>query len=248
MKTEKPSRPLQCVGHRGAKGYRPENTLSSVRKALELGARYIEIDVYHIEDKLAVFHDNRLERTTNGVGYLTEQSFDALRTLNAGNGERIPTLLEVCQLVDRKACLNIELKGPNTAKPVLRLINRLVKQGWHKQAFLVSSFDHRQLEQMRNLDEQILLGALINGLLVDDARFAHDLGAYSVHPSLEFIDQRFVEDAHAKGIKVYPYTVNHPEDIEKMYQLGVDGVFTDFPDRVLQNYPQTECSTRWNVD
>ena len=141
--------------------------------------------------------------------------------------------------------LILSSRGPNTAEPVLDLITRLLKQGWPKQAFLVSSFDHRQLEQMRKLDKHILLGALINGLLVDDATFAQKLGAYSVHPSIEFIDQRFVDDAQAKGIKVYPYTVNHPEDIDKMYQLGVDGVFTDYPDRVVDSYPQGEYTRHW---
>ena len=105
------SRPMLCIGHRGAKGYRPENTLSSVAKALEQGARYIEVDVYYVDRELLVFHDNRLERTTDGEGYLMEKTLATLRALDAGDGERIPTLLEVCQLVEGRACLNIELKG-----------------------------------------------------------------------------------------------------------------------------------------
>ena len=145
---------MRCIGHRGAKGYLPENTLGSIRKALDLGARYIEIDIYNIEGNLAVFHDFRLERTSNGEGYLQDQKFDYLRTLDAGNGERIPTLLEVCQEIKGKACLNIELKGPNTAEPVAALIKQLVTEGWSKNTFLVSSFDHRQL------NSQVVVGKM----------------------------------------------------------------------------------------
>ena len=236
---------MRCIGHRGAKGYFPENTLGSIRKALDLGARYIEIDVYNIEGNLAVFHDFRLERTSNGEGYLQAQKFDYLRTLDAGNGERIPTLLEVCQAIKDKACLNIELKGPNTAEPVAALIKQLVTEGWSKSTFLVSSFDHRQLKQMRYLDREVLLGALMCAMPVDDTKFAQDLSAFSVHPSIEFIDQRYVDDAHARGLKVFAYTVNHPEDIDKICALGVDGVFTDFPDRVLDKIPQPEFDNLW---
>lgn len=75
-------------------------------------------------------------------------------------------------------------------------------------------------------------------LLVDDAKFAEDLDAFSVHPSLDFVDQRFVDDAHTRGLQVYVYTANLPEDIAKMHQLGIDGVFTDFPERVVENYAQ----------
>lgn len=235
------------IGHRGAKGYLPENTLGSVRKALDLGARFVEIDVYHIEGNLAVFHDDRLERTTGSEGYIYEQSFEYLRTLDAGNGEGIPTLLEVCREIDNKACLNIELKGPNTAGPVVEVINYFVQQGWDKNAFLVSSFDHRQLQDLQKLDDEILLGALMCGLPVDDAKYAQDLGAFSVHPSIDFLDQRFMDDAHARGLKVFVYTVNHPEDIKKMYRLGVDGVFTDYLDRVLKGYSQGEFANSWLV-
>ncbi|HSM75102.1 MAG TPA: glycerophosphodiester phosphodiesterase [Desulfobacterales bacterium] len=236
---------LLCIGHRGACAHAPENTLASVRKALELGAPCLEIDVYHVDRHLVVFHDDRLERTTNGTGYLLEQRFETLRTLDAGCGERIPTLEEVFETVDRRAGVNIELKGPATARPVVGLLAELRRGGWPDELILVSSFDHRQLAEVRRLDPGIRIGALIVGLPVDDAAFAAALGAYSVHLSLEFIDRRFVADAHARGLQVFVFTVNHPEDIRKMAQLGVDGVFTDFPERVLGLYPQTRPPLGW---
>ena len=225
-----------CIGHRGAMGHEPENTLSSIRKALELGCPCVEVDVYNVDGHLVVFHDERLERTTNGVGYIVEQSFDYLRSLDAGNDQPIPTLEEICQAIDTRAHLIVELKGTNTAAPVVDLIAHLTEAGWERDAFLVSSFNHRQLLDVRQLNRDIKLGATIAGLLVDDAKFAQDLGAFSVHAALEFVDRRFVEDAHSRNLKVYIYTVNHPEDIDRMHTLRVDGVFTDYPERVLEKY------------
>jgi len=237
---------LLCIGHRGAMGHEPENTLRSIRKAMELGAWYVEVDVHNVDGHLVVFHDDRLERTTNGTGYLCEQSFTVLRSLDAGGGQRIPTLEEVCEVIDAKASLNIELKGPHTAAPVARLISTLIDNGWQKDAILVSSFNHRELVEMKRLNREVKLGALICGLLVDDAKFAEDLGAYSVHPSLDFVDQRFVDDAHTRGLKVYIYAVDHPQDIRRMHQLGVDGVFTGYPERVLDHYAQGNGVAGWS--
>lgn len=229
---------LLCIGHRGAMGHAPENTLRSIHKALELGVLCMELDVYYVDGRIVVFHDDRLERTTDGTGYICEKSFAYLRSLDAGEGQQIPTLEEVCDVIDSQVCLNIELKGAETAAPVARLITKLVDDGWDKEKFLVSSFHHQALLEMKRLYPDIKLGALIRGIPVDGAKFAEDLGAFSVHPALDFVNQQFVDDAHARGLKVFVYGVDHPEDIAKMQLLGVDGVFTGFPERVLENYAQ----------
>lgn len=226
---------LLCIGHRGAMGHAPENTLLSFKKALELGAPCVEADVYHVDGNLVVFHDDRLERTTDGSGYLLDHDFDTLRSLDAGDGERIPTLGEVFETVDLRAGVNIELKGPDTARPVVDFVSALRKEGWRDDLILVSSFNHRELEEVRRIDPRIRLGALMVGLPVDDAAFAAALGAYSVHLSLEFIDRRFVDDAHSRGLRVFVFTVNYPDDIRRMEGLGVDGVFTNYPERVLSH-------------
>lgn len=237
---------LLCIGHRGAMGHKPENTLASIYKALELGALYIEIDVQSVAGHLLVFHDTRLERTTNGSGYLRERPFDYIRSLDAGGGQKIPTLEEACAAVFSRACINIELKGTGTAAPVSELINELIRKGWNQDAILVSSFDHRELLKIKRHLQNIKLGALIYGVPVDHARFAEDLGAFSVHPALDFVDQRFIDDAHYRNLKVFVYTVNHPEDIARSHQLGADGVFTSFPERVLRDYAQGDISNGWN--
>ena len=236
---------LLCIGHRGAMGHAPENTLASFRKALELGVPCVELDVQNVDGNLVVFHDDRLERTTDGKGYLATHSFEQLRTLDAGTGEKIPTLTEVFDLINKRAGVNIELKGPNTARPVAKFIAGLRQQGWHDNLILVSSFNHRELETIKQLDPTIKLGALFVGLPVDDAEFAVRLGAYSVNPSLEFVDRRFVNYAHSHGLRVFVFTVNHPEDISRMRELGVDGVFTNFPERVLQNQEDQSQMIGW---
>jgi len=99
---------------------------------------------------------------------------------------------------------------------------------------------------MRRLKEDIKLGALVRRLPADDSRFAQDLGAFSVHPSLEFVNRRFVDDAHSRNLKVYVYTVNHPEDIIRIHDLGVDGVFTNYTERVRDRYSQGDRTNRWS--
>lgn len=227
-------------------GHAPENTLASIRKALELGVPCIEVDVYHVEGHLVVFHDDRLERTTNGSGYLCEQSFEYIRSLDAGDGEKIPTLEEVCEVVNLQSGLNIELKGSGAAGPVVELISNLRTHGWSEDLVLVSSFNRRELEEVRRLDERIKLGVLIGGPPADDVTFAENLKAYSIHPSLEFIDRGFVEDAHSRSLRVFVYTVNHLSDIQRMEQLGVDGVFTDFPERVLGSSKSAKITIGWS--
>lgn len=236
---------LLCIGHRGAMGHEPENTLSSVRKALQMGVRCIEIDVYYVEDQLVVFHDDRLERTTNGRGLLCEQSFDYLRSLDAGHGQKIPTLEEVCEIIKTRACINIELKGPHTAEPVARLISRLIENGWDIAEFLVSSFNYAELRKIKPLLPAIKLGVLIEGRPLDSFKISEELGAFSVNPAVEYVNQQFVDDAHARNLKVFVYTVDNIEDISRMYHLGVDGVFTGFPEKVIENYSQLDPAKDW---
>ena len=226
---------LLCIGHRGAMGHAPENTLLSFKRALELGAACVEADVYHVDGNLVVFHDDRLERTTNGSGYLLDHDFDTLRALDAGDGERIPTLEELFETVDLKAGVNIELKGPDTARPVVEFIAARRQYGWRDDLILVSSFNHSRLEAVHGRDPRIRLGVLIEGPPGDAAAVAAALGAYSVHLSLAFMERGVVQDAHSRGLRVFVFTVNDPDDIRRMAALGVDGVFTNYPERVLQH-------------
>jgi len=212
---------------------------------MELGAPCIEIDVYWVDGHLVVFHDDRLERTTNGTGLISKMSFEALRSLDAGKGERIPTLEEVCELVGGKAGINIELKGLGTAEPVAQLISSLVENGWDKRVILVSSFRHQELSNMRQLDADIQLGIITKIETPGMLDFAESIGAFSINPAYQFLHPLFVKDAHARGIRIFAYTVNEPNDIDRMHAMGIDGVFTNYPERVLEHYAQGDGMRFW---
>ena len=234
-----------CIGHRGTKGLAPENTLLSVRKALELGVSCVEIDVYLVEGHLIVFHDDMLERTTDGKGNVMEQSFEGLRGLDAGEGQQIPTLEEIFGLVNKRVGINIELKGPATAQPVVDFIARYKKAGWTYDMLLVSSFNHRELKKVKALDPHLKLGFLISDIPADKALSFADMGAFSVHPSIKVVTADFVKDAHARGLRVYVFTVNGKRDIIKAVEMGVDGVFTDYPDRVFKQIGAGDLNKRF---
>jgi glycerophosphoryl diester phosphodiesterase len=222
-----------AIGHRGAAGYEPENTLRSIRKALELDVPWIEIDVYFVDGRLIVFHDDELDRTTNGTGSVQEQTFAYLRTLDAGKGEQIPTLEEVLDTVDHKAGVNIELKGKATAEPVVEVIRHYIQnKGWTYDSFLVSSFDHPQILEAKRLDPAVRIGVLIDARPIFRATIAEKMDAYSINLDRRFVTRRLVKDAHRRGLKVFVYTVNEINDFQRMIAIGVDGVFSDYPDRV----------------
>ena len=222
------------IGHRGAMGYAPENTLKSFKKALELNIDAIELDVYICKSgELVLIHDDKIDRTTNGKGYVIEKTLDELKTLDAGNGEKVPLLHEALDIINKQVKINIELKGTNTAKPVNDLIEEYVKnKGWKYEHFLISSFNHYELKKFNELNPNIEIGALITGIPIGFAEFAEKVNAKYVNLSMEFINQDFVNDAHKRGLKVYVWTVNNIDDIERMKALNVDGIFSNFPDRI----------------
>jgi len=226
---------LLCFAHRGASGHEPENTLSAVEKAIDLGADWIEVDVYAVERELIVIHDERLDRTTNGTGLVMDTTLEYLRSLDAGKGQRVPTLREVFDCVDRRAGINVELKGSETAGLVVSLINEYVTAWkWCSDQFIVSSFHRRELGKVKKLDPDIRIGIVIGGFHRPYKKFVTQFITYSVHPRIDFVNADFVRSAHERGLKVFVYTVNHPEDIARMAAVGVDGIFTDFPERVVR--------------
>lgn len=220
---------MLAIGHRGACGYQPENTLASFRHAARLGCPWVELDVYFVQGQLIVIHDDDLARTTNGTGLVMDSSFDYLRSLDAGNGEQIPTLQEVLDLADSQMNINVELKGPGTAEPVSELLTEACRQQWHREQFLISSFKH---DELARANPEFRRGALF-GRPVDMISRSKQLGAYSINVSLRMVDPDLVDLAHQAKLQIYVYTVNERQDIQRLRSWGVDGVFSDFPDRVM---------------
>lgn len=220
-------------GHQGAPGYAPENTLKSFEEAIRRGADWLELDVHQADGELLVIHDYRLDRTTNGKGILYHQSIESIHRLDAGQGEKIPFLAEVFDLVNRRKGINIELKSAATAAAVMNLIDHYIThQHWSLEQFMISSFNHFELKTVRERNPAIQIGVLMYGVPLDFDRIMEKIRPHSINISIEFISPEIVDLIHKKNLKVYVYTVNFTDDVQWMLDLGVDGVFTDYPDRV----------------
>ncbi|MFT4993320.1 MAG: glycerophosphoryl diester phosphodiesterase [Paraglaciecola sp.] len=223
---------MLIFAHRGASADAPENTLLAIEEALTQGADGIEIDVHQSGDDLVVIHDRWLHHTTNGQGQLQDYCLTELKLLDAGQGQQIPTLWQVMQLVDGRCLLNIEIKGVNDPQLVLSLIDKAQRElHFFRQQFIVSSFDHHLLKDIKALSPSLKIAALTTGKPIDYALFAQNLDAYSVNIDMTFIDQHFVADAKSRGLKIFVYTVDEEEDLLKLIDLAVDGVFCNAPGR-----------------
>ena len=221
---------FSVFGHRGARGHAPENTLKAMTWALEAGLAWIELDVHAVEGRLVVIHDERLERTTNGSGKLRRRGLDYIRSLDAGDGERVPFLEEVLDLVDKRLKINIELKGRGTARLTARVLDEYVtRRGWHWDDFMVSSFNLAELRRFGRLVPEVQLGVLIEKR-PRTLMFADALHATSINISLTAVDAAFVAKAHRRGYRVYVYTVNDRASSARLKSWGVDGVFSDYPE------------------
>lgn len=228
------ARAFTVIAHRGARGSAPENTLAAFDRALALGAPWVELDVQWHAGRLWVFHDSRLERCTDGRGRLVDHDARALRRLDAGNGQKIPWLEEVLDRIDARAGVNVELKtADGTAARVAAVLRRYVDAGWPPQQFLVSSFHLPELRDFKRRLPEVPLGVLLSGVPLKLAAVATELDAAVLSLELDFADPALIADAHRRGLKVYVYTVNEPDDIARLRKLGVDGIFTDYPERAL---------------
>lgn len=221
------------IGHRGAKGYVPENTLASLKKAMDLDVDIIEFDVQVCKSgELVLIHDDTVDRTTNGTGYVKDLTLTDLKSLDAGEGETIPTLDEALDLIDHKFKTYIELGNVSTARPVHDTIQKYLKRGWKNDDFIVGSFNHPELINFIKINPDVETAAIYYGIPADLAASAKEMGASILVPCRDMITQDFIDDAHTKKLKVYVYTVNEPYDIEMIKKMGVDGIFSDFPDRL----------------
>jgi glycerophosphoryl diester phosphodiesterase len=221
------------IAHRGASGTEPENTLRSFSRALAMNVDAIELDVHLTKDKkLVVIHDNSVGRTTNGRGYVKNLTLKQLKKLDAGLNETIPTLKEVFDLVNKKIMIHIELKGKGTAKPVLKLIEQYTKKGWWYNHFIVSSFNFKELEDFYKLTKKVRLAVLFERNPEKYFKKAALINAYSINFPMALVTKKYVEKAHREELKLYVWTVNTKRDINKMRKLKVDGIFSNYPDRI----------------
>lgn len=224
------------IAHRGGLGAGPENSLAAIAHAVSLGVDAVEIDLWALHDALYVTHDRRLGRNLAGQGLLQAQSPAQLAALRLANGEPLPTLAQVYELTRGKCLLNVEIKGPDSAQSLCRWLVQQFRAGLATpEDFLLSSFDQVQLLYCLERLPAVRRALLMEGIPLRLNELAERLGLWAFNPSLSFLNRDLVLAAHQAGLKVFVYTVNHPDDWQWVQSLGVDGVFTDCPDQ-LQRY------------
>lgn len=228
------SKKVLKIGHRGAKTYVAENTIASIEKALELGVDAIEIDVHKCASgELVVFHDFTLDRMTNGSGEVAKRSLKQLKELKVNDQYEIPTLEEVLKTIDKKCILNIELKGRDTALATCKIVEDFIKtKHWNLEYFLISSFQHQELEDVYRFSKQLRLGVLTKANMLEAIEFANIINAFAIHPNVALVTKDNVSLAQNKGYKVLTWTVNDQPTIERMKTYGVDGIISDNPDLI----------------
>ncbi len=227
------SKPI-VIGHRGAMGHATENSLPSIEKAMDLGVDMIEIDVFKIKSgEIVVFHDDEVDRLTNGGGMLENYSIFDLNQLRLDGNYKIPTLQDVLRLIDNKVRLNIELKGSDTAERVDFIIQYYIREeGWDPDNFLISSFKWEELRKMRKVNPQIPIAILTEKDPLQALAVARELKAEAINPNFGELTQEVVDKIQLEDFRVYTWTVNEPEQIREMKEFGVDGIITNYPERV----------------
>ncbi len=240
MLTQLPAQ-IMVTGHRGAAGHAPENTLASIRKALEMGADRIEIDVQQSKDGVVVIlHDKTLKRTTNGKGYVRNKTFAELSALVAlaefaasFPNEKIPTLEEALILINGKAKFVIEIKDGNAYYPdieqhIVALIHQYKAEKW----CIVHSFNDAALAKVHEIDANIVLHKLFVAGLGRDLKKWDYVQEFSVNE--HFATKKIIAKVHKLGKKINVWTVNDKAKMESLIKMGVDGIITNFPDIALQ--------------
>jgi glycerophosphoryl diester phosphodiesterase len=222
------------VGHRGAAGHAPENTLSAIRKGIALGADFIEVDVQRSRDgRLVVMHDRLVDRTTNGSGLVEEMSWKELQRLDAGGGERVPDLQAALAEIEGRAGAMLEVKAAGIGTEVWRAVRSARFRG----PVVYASFFHAEVLAIRELDAAAQTMALLEGVPVSGADFALAARATLVGLAHDFATAEFVSELHAARLGVWMYTLNEPRLIARAIGLGADGVISDYPELVPRIRP-----------
>ena len=231
-----PSKNTLVIGHRGAKGHLAENTLPSIDKAMYLGVDGVEIDIFRCASgELVVFHDQTLEKLTNATGYIEQLDLDSIRKIEVLGGFTIPTLEEVLNLIDGQVSLNIELKGSQTALLIDSLLKTFfMHEAWSPEKILISSFNWDELKVFYNINKEVPIAVLTEDDPIDAIPVAQSLKAKAINPNFKSLTKENVDKIKKVGIQIFPWTVNQPDDISRMIDLGVDGIITDFPERVIK--------------
>jgi glycerophosphoryl diester phosphodiesterase len=221
---------MYIIGHRGARGLAPENTLAGFRAGIKAGADWIEFDVRATKDgRVVVAHDGTTLRTSTKLKFIKNTEYKDLKKLKIFDEHTIPTLAEAMNAIEGHAKMNIEIKSSGCAEAVVNLIQRHVKKGVNYNNFLVTSFKAKYLREVHYLNQQIPLGLLH---LAKTSKFmrlrALRIQAVGFHHRT--VTKQLVHQARLRGLQIYAYTINDPQQAQKLAEMGVDGLVTDRPD------------------
>lgn len=235
------SKETEIWAHRGASGDAPENTLVAFELAAQQGADGLELDVHVSRDGyLIVMHDERVDRTTDGIGAIGQMSLRELKKLNAGTKEQpaqIPTLEEVYAWAQDNALkINVEIKSDAVAyEDIERKCLETASRYGMESRLWYSSFNHTSLYKIKQLDARVRTGILYGQQLFRPWDYAKTLGAEAIHPYFATVGgQEYCQACQEAGIRVHPWTVNEEEDLARLLRQGVAAVITNYPDRAVR--------------
>lgn len=250
---------MWVIAHRGASGVAPENTMAAFRKAVELGAGFIETDLQLSRDaRLVALHDDTLDRTTNGRGPVSSKTLQELRGLDAGSwfrtsnheaaspftGERMPTIEEVLAFGrEHEIGLHLEVKATGPSGAEHAIVGALRASGEIPRS-VVLSFSPSVLRRVRQLEPLVMTGFLFSDRLPSAVATTVDVGARQLLPRTDRVTRELVTEAHAHDLKVVAWTADTPEEMRKLISAGVDGIITDYPDRLVELLRKTQQPQR----
>lgn len=230
--------------HRGFSSLEPENTMSAFQEAEKCGADGIELDVQLTKDhEVAVIHDEKVDRTTNGKGFVKDFTLSDLQKLDADyifkkklKKRRIPSLREVFDwLAENRLLCNIEIKSYKHEHMYLEeKVIELIRQYGLEQRVVLSSFNHYSMVHCYRLAPDVEIALLYSNPIFSPWMYAKGLRAGAIHPYYQTVTDEMVRLSHQNGIKVRPYTVNREKDMERLFSLGCDAIITDEPRKALQ--------------
>lgn len=227
--------------HRGFSGKYPENTMLAFRKAVEIGADGIELDVQLTKDgEIVIIHDETIDRTTDGKGSVSDYTYEELSKFDASyiyRGEmgfnKIPTLREYFEMIkDTNLMTNIELKtGVKEYLGIEEKVWELIKEYKQEDKVIISSFNHFSVLRMREIAPQLKYGLLSETWIINAGKYTHDLGIPCYHPVRHNLIPEVIDEIKKYGVEINTYTVNNEDEIRYMIEKGIDIIIGNFPDR-----------------
>ncbi|MGD2151501.1 MAG: glycerophosphodiester phosphodiesterase family protein [Desulfobacterales bacterium] len=221
------------IGHRGAAGHAPENTIESIDCAIEMGVDYIEIDVQPTRDgRLVVFHDRTMRRLTGLHGYVREYTFVELaEKANLSNRQKIPSFEEVCDLVSKSNVgLFVEIKSPGIESIILKTLRKY----FDISSCLMGSFYHRSILKLKQIDPTVKTIALMVGVPLTTRNIVRDSQCNYLGLGIGSLDEQQIQEVRSEGCGVIVWTVDEADELPLLCELGIDGVVSNFPDKIIK--------------